>query len=216
MPVGSSRLGLSSIVLILALAGCSVSARAPGLSYDRFEFDKNSYAPGDSGRLVITLSLHPEGGDCTHKVTKVALQTGFGDFFWEGSLILYKGETVKRTIEVPFTVPQGTEDGQYTCTATFTIYFLIGGGWQGPTEHTPGWSRTITVKSGMQIPGFPAISIATGILVAMLAVLAHHEPNSQQPKREYSLRRSEIFRPRGFRSPLVSRRSPCEPSLGFS
>jgi len=175
------------MLLSLVLSGLTVPmVFAP---YRQVAFDKDEYAPGDSGHCTVELWMDtsdPTRDQEPRKYTKAELIFSFGTYTWTGEIILTPGDSTHKMITIDFSVPDGTSDGSYSPEVRLKYYVYRGGEWKGPYEDIPP-TTSMTVK-GTMIPGFPWESIVVGILIGTVAILLRKTTNfqSSKPSKTYS------------------------------
>lgn len=161
-------------VILLSLVKCSLVIQPVSAPHLKIEYNKRSYAPGDSGKCTVEIQMateDPTKDRSPLRFTKVLLIFSFQTYNWEGELTLNPDDSTEKTITIDFSIPQGTSDGDYLGNVRLT--YLVQseeGEWERPYSFTYNAGR-ITVRSSM-IPGFLWESIAIGIFLGITVLLS--------------------------------------------
>ena len=168
------KLGLISILILIL--GISPQLSAALGHIDSVSFDSLRYKPGDQGKCALTIS--DPFSDTTVKITKVELRFDFGTTIWTGELIINPGET--KVLEIIFTIPESTADGDYTFSVYFEFYKreVTRSGeekwrWVSPGSYRPSGEK-IAVRKSLQVPGYPWESIFLGLSLGIAVMLISH------------------------------------------
>lgn len=160
------RLILAYLIAIILLMGSQFSIVSGHI--DKVGFDKKTYEPGEQGKCTIIFS--DPFGDTPVNITKVELKFDFGTTTWTGDLYIEPRET--KTLEIVFTIPEDTDEGDYRFSVYFEFYKKEGKRWRwvppggyGPT------GETISVRKPFQIPGYPLVSIILGLSIGVSMLL---------------------------------------------
>lgn len=154
------------IVLSSSLAPVNAVTARWGIRFDKLEYNKESYYPGDSG--IATVVYH-NIGNLKLKITKVEMKTDFGTYTWIGE-VEFKGER-DAEINILFTIPDGTNAGEYRASFYIEFGYWWRDKWEGKTwEYSPDTTMTIEEKpvADYAMIGVTVLGIALIVLVAFV------------------------------------------------
>ena len=160
------RLDLICLLILVLLIGPQISIVLGHI--DQVRFDKQTYEPGSQGKCTLTFS--DPFGDVPVNITRVELKFEFGTTIWAGTLYIEPGDT--KTLEIPFTIPKNTAEGDYTFSVYFEFYKKEGKRWKWmpPGGYGPSGEK-IAVRNPLLIPGYPWESITVGLSIGITVLL---------------------------------------------
>jgi len=167
------RLGLVCLLALTLVIGPGFSGVSGHI--DSVSFDKQTYEQGSQGKCTLTLS--DPFGDTPIKITRIELKFDFGTTVWTGEILIEPGET--KTLEMVFTIPEDTDDGEYTFSIYFEFYKREGNRWRWvpPGGYGPTGEK-IAVRKPFRIPGYPWESVILGFLIGTAVLLISREKRS--------------------------------------
>jgi len=190
------------LLVVLLLGGLARPVTAMGVHY---ELDKPYYHPGDTGRLLLEAT---NDGPSDLLVFRAYMNiSGIRGFEWDSSGLtpatdlpsgvhayqFAKGQTLK--LSVPFTIPAGTEPGNYR----YTWAIVYGASpFGGDQMHGSDTFDVFAAGEAPPSPNFgelpvPFLTVA-GLVVAVLGLLAGGIRRRVGGKRESSEMSSEVVR----------------------